>query len=126
MNRSDELRERALTFLRLAATGKVDEAYTRYAHPQFRHHNPYFPAGASALREGMAAAAKQHPRTSIDVRRAIVEGDVVAVHSHVKHGPDERGFAVVHIARFDGDRIAELWDIVQAVPEESPNKDGIF
>ena len=126
MNRSDELRERALTFLRLAATGKVDEAYATYAHPRFRHHNPYFSAGASALREGMAAAAKQHPDTTIDVKRTIVDGDVVAVHSHVKHGSQERGFAVVHIARFDGDRIAELWDIVQPVPENSPNTDGIF
>src|SRR5262245_8942746 len=120
------LKDRAVAFLRLAASGKVEEAYATYAHPRFRHHNAYFAAGAAALREGMSAAAKQHPQTSIDVKRAIAEGDLVAVHSHVKHGPGERGFSVVHIARFDGDRIVELWDIVQPVPEDSPNTDGAF
>jgi predicted SnoaL-like aldol condensation-catalyzing enzyme len=40
--------------------------------------------------------------------------------------PEDRGFALVHIFRFAGDRIIEMWDIAQAVPEISPNKNGMF
>jgi hypothetical protein len=32
----------------------------------------------------------------------------------------------VHIFRFQNDLIAELWDIGQAVPENSPNQFGMF
>jgi predicted SnoaL-like aldol condensation-catalyzing enzyme len=40
--------------------------------------------------------------------------------------PGESGVAVVHIFRFQGDRIAELWDIGQPVPQDSPNQAGMF
>ena len=46
--------------------------------------------------------------------------------AHVRHRPGEPGIAVVHIFRFEGDRIAELWDVGQPVPAENPNADGMF
>jgi len=50
----------------------------------------------------------------------------VAVHSRVRLKPDGPRVAVVHILRFEGDRIAELWDVGQPVPPESPNEHGMF
>ena len=70
--------------------------------------------------------ARQNPQKRLDVQRALEDGDLVAVHSRVEHGPADRGVAVVHIFRFDGDRIVELWDLAQAVPERSPNANGMF
>jgi len=32
----------------------------------------------------------------------------------------------VHIFRFEGERIAELWDLGQPVPDGSPNEDGML
>jgi len=46
--------------------------------------------------------------------------------SSVRQNPQDRGGAVVHIFRFAGARIAELWDIGQPVPENSPNEYGMF
>jgi predicted SnoaL-like aldol condensation-catalyzing enzyme len=40
--------------------------------------------------------------------------------------PGDSGIAVVHIFRFQGNNIAELWDIGQAMPENSPNENGMF
>ena len=37
-------KESAISFLKLAASGNVSEAYGNYLSPNFRHHNPYFPA----------------------------------------------------------------------------------
>ena len=34
--------------------------------------------------------------------------------------------ALVHIFRFEGHRVAELWDIGQAAPDNSPNENGMF
>jgi hypothetical protein len=38
----------------------------------------------------------------------------------------ESGVAVVHIFRFNGDRVVELWDVGQTIPADSPNRDGAF
>lgn len=70
--------------------------------------------------------ARQFPGKRLDVLRTIEEGDLVAVHSKVQHSPDDRGFGLVHIFRFDGDRVVELWDLAQEVPAESANRVGMF
>ena len=118
-------KEVAKAFLENAATGKLDEAYSNVA-PNFRHHNAYFPGDTESLKAGMADAHKQFPNTKIDVQRTIAEGNLVAVHSRVQHAPDKPAIAVVHIFRFEGDKIAELWDVGMEVPNDSPNKNGAF
>ncbi|HEV8188716.1 MAG TPA: nuclear transport factor 2 family protein [Pyrinomonadaceae bacterium] len=118
-------REAAKSFLKNAATGKLDEAYALVS-PNFRHHNAYFPGDTESLKAGMADAHKQFPNTKIDIQRAIAEGDLVAVHSRVQHAPDTPAIAVVHIFRFEGDKIAELWDVGMEVPKDSPNENGVF
>jgi predicted SnoaL-like aldol condensation-catalyzing enzyme len=35
-------------------------------------------------------------------------------------------YAVVHIARIEGGRIVELWDVGQEIPKDSPNANGMF
>lgn len=115
----------AISFLKNASSGKLDEAY-RKVSPNFRHHNPYFKGDTESLKDGMAQAHKQFPDTQLDVQRAITEGDLVAVHSRVRHAPERPEITVVHIFRFEGDKIAELWDVAIEVPRDSPNENGAF
>ena len=119
-------KEMALSFLRLAASGKVREAYQKYVAPGFRHHNPYFRGDAESLMSGMEENAAKNPNKVLEVQRAIEEGDLVAVHSRVRMKPGEPGLALVHIFKLQGDRIVELWDVGQPVPENSPNENGMF
>jgi predicted SnoaL-like aldol condensation-catalyzing enzyme len=51
---------------------------------------------------------------------------MVAVHSHLKQNSDDVGFAVVHIFKFELDKIIELWDLGQPIPAEMINENGIF
>jgi predicted SnoaL-like aldol condensation-catalyzing enzyme len=75
---------------------------------------------------GMEQNARENPGKVLEIHMAIEEGDRVAVFSHVRPKPGDRGGAVVHLFRFDGDRIAELWDIGQLIPEETVNENGPF
>lgn len=75
---------------------------------------------------GMEESARQDPHKRLDVVHSLEDGDLVAVHSHLQQRPGDPGVAVVHLFRFEGDRIAELWDIVQPVPAESVNTAGMF
>ncbi len=120
------LKEMAVSFLRLVATGKVREAYRRHIGPGFRHHNPFFRGDADSLMLAMEENAAKNPHKILEVKRALEEGDIVAVHSHVKQKQEDLGGAVVHIFRFNNDRIVEFWDLGQPIPENSPNENGMF
>ena len=123
---ADSNKDTAISFLKLAASGNVREAYSKFVGPGFQHHNPFFEGSAEALMAGMEENARQNPNKSLEVKRAIAEGELVAVHSHVRQNPDDRGAAVVHIFRFENGRIVELWDLGQPLPENSPNQYGMF
>ena len=118
-------KEKALHFLQRAAFGSVDEAFAMVT-PGFRHHNPYFPAGADALKAAMAENAIKNQDKVLEVQRALEDGDYVAVHSRIRMQREQHGASVVHIFRFEDGKIAELWDIGQEVPADSPNTDGMF
>ena len=125
MKQSDR-KQSAITFLKLASSGKLDEAYGNYISANFRHHNPYFPGDAESLKTGMAEAHEKFPDTTLEIQHVLEEDDLVAVHSKVRHSSDTPEIAVVHLFRFEGSRVAELWDIGIEAPKESPNKNGMF
>lgn len=121
-----DLKEAAQDFLRMVASGRVAEAYEEYVDLGFRHHNPHFAGDADSLKRAMEESAARNPGKTLEIQRALQDGDLVAVHARVRHRPDDPGAARVHIFRFEGDRIVEMWDIGQEVPETSPNRYGMF
>jgi predicted SnoaL-like aldol condensation-catalyzing enzyme len=116
----------AIEFLTMAARGDVAEAYARHVATEFTHHNPYFAHDRQSLLDAMSASAATEPNKSFEVMRVIEDADTVAVHSRLTRASANLQYAVVHILKFDGDKIAEMWDIVQEVPAESPNAIGMF
>jgi predicted SnoaL-like aldol condensation-catalyzing enzyme len=119
-------KDSAVEFLTLVASGHVRQAYDKHVGPSFRHHNPYFRGDASSLMEAMEQNAAKNPHKRLEIQCAIQEGDRVAVFSRVQQNPQDRGGAVVHIFRFEKDRIVEFWDVGQSVPEQSVNENGMF
>jgi predicted SnoaL-like aldol condensation-catalyzing enzyme len=122
MNKQDS----AISFLRLASSGNVREAYNTYIHPQFRHHNPYFPGDRASLLAGMEENAVTFPQKEYEAFRALEDGDLVAVHGRVRLTPSSPWMVVIHIFRFQDNQIIEEWEVGQEVPEDSPNKNGVF
>jgi predicted SnoaL-like aldol condensation-catalyzing enzyme len=116
----------ALEFLRLSAAGEPREAFESYASPYFRHHNAHVPSDAESLIVAMEKDAAQNPEKILEVLRAMEDGDLVAVHARVRHKPDDPGWSVIHIFRFEDDHIVELWDVGQEVMKKSPNDAGMF
>ena len=122
----ESLKEKALDFLRLCAAGDSREAFRLYAASDFKHHNVWFKGDADTLMNAMEESARMNPDKVFEVQRALEDGDLVAVHSYIKQNPQDRGAAVIHIFRFEEDKIAELWDFAQPMPEEIVNENGMF
>ncbi len=118
-------KDMAKSFLQMAWSGAVAEAYEKYIHPDFIHHNAYFKGDRETLLTGMDESARQFPNMQCEILRALEDGDLVAVHSKVALNPDTV-YSVIHIFRFADGKIIEEWESAQEAPEDSPNENGIF
>ena len=126
MTTQNTSKDAALSFLQMTAAGQVEQAFERYASPQFRHHNPHFAGDAASIKAGMLENAARFPDMEFEVQRAIADGDLVAVHSRARMQPGAPDIAIAHILRFEGERIVEMWDIGQVQPDTMPNQYGMF
>jgi len=124
--RTSAKKEIAVSFLRMASSGQVREAYERYVHPDFVHHNPYFKGDRGSLLAGMEESAAAFPNKAFEAVRVLEDGDFVVVHGRIRLAPDTPEYVLIHIFRFEGDRIIEEWEAGQEIPKESPNKNGVF
>ena len=119
-------KETAVSFLSLASSGKVREAYDKYVHADFRHHNPYIKGDRETLLKGMEENARQFPQKRFEAVRALEDGNLVAVHGKVQLSPAMPWIALIHIFRFESGLIIEEWEAAQEVPKDSPNEYGMF
>ena len=120
------MKDIAIAFLQMAASGQAAEAFEKYTGPDFKHHNAYFKGDAISLRDAMQENAALNPGKILEVQRALQEGDLVAVHSRVRFSDKPLVIAVVHIFRFAGNKVVELWDVGQPAPDHIPNENGMF
>jgi predicted SnoaL-like aldol condensation-catalyzing enzyme len=107
--------------------GKPEEAFRLYGSGTYIQHNPTVPDGAPPVIAFFTQRKKDFPEARSEIKRVIAEGDLVALHVHSRRKPDERGFAIVDIFRVDANgKIVEHWDVVQPVPENPRNDNGMF
>lgn len=116
----------AQEFLKLAAKGHSHEAFRLYVGKNFKHHNAYFKGDAQTLMLAMDESSRKNPYKTLKIHHALRDGDMVAVHSHVKQNSTDLGAAVVHLFKFELDKIVELWDLGQSIPTEIKNENGMF
>ena len=115
----------AITCLRLASSGQVQAAYEQFVHPQFIHHNVYFKGDRESFLLAMEENAQQFPNKTYETLRVLEDGDLVAVHSKIKLSSESQ-WSVIHIFRFEDNKIIESWEASQQVLQDSPNENGIF
>lgn len=114
----------AKQFLQMAGMGQVETAYEKFVHADFVHHNQYFASDRTTLQKAMADAHQESPNESINITKCITDDEQVVTYSHVVKKDME--IAVVHIFRFEGNKIIEMWDVGQIIDPDSPNELGLF
>ncbi len=102
------------------------QAAERYLGAGYTQHNPTAPDGAAAFPGLIAGLFAQAPEASFHLKRVIAEDDLVVLHYNLKFLPDDPGQAVVDIFRVQNGQIVEHWDVMQPVPAESANSNGMF
>ena len=74
----------------------------------------------------MEGLAEQFPQMSLNIKRAVAEGDLVVTHSLLKTSTEDRGTAAADIFRLEEGKVVEHWDVLQPVPESAANDHPMF
>ena len=118
-------KEIAADFLKMVSLGSVQEAFEKYVHSEFKHHNAYFKGDRKTLMEEMKRNYLEMPNKTYEVLRAVEEKDLVTIHGKVSN-VFNKNWSVIHIFRFEDDKIVEEWEASQEDLIDSPNENGIF
>jgi len=97
-----------------------------YLVPGYIQHSPEATDGLGGIGDFLDWLKRDHPGHRNHIQRMFAQDDHVIVHLRVTV-PGQADLAVVDIFRLDATgMIAEHWDIVQRVPENPKNGNGMF
>ena len=105
---------------------RPSEAIEKYAGDEYRQHNPHVGDGKQALVQYFQKMAAEYPGKRVEFKRAVAEDDLVVLRCH-QIWPDGLEYAGIDIFRLDADgKVVEHWDVLQVIPEDSANDNGLF
>ncbi|HYG53321.1 MAG TPA: nuclear transport factor 2 family protein [Flavobacteriales bacterium] len=106
-------------FLGKCASGNSHEAFKLYASPDFKFNNAYFKSGTETLTVITIENTMPNPVRSLKPLYVVEEENFIAVHSQVKLQNDGPAYTVMHMLRFEGNKIAEVWGFGKQLTADS-------
>jgi predicted SnoaL-like aldol condensation-catalyzing enzyme len=116
----------AVDFYDAAINRKDFAAASQYLGSNYKQHNPTAADGPDGLRAFIDFLKQRFPNQRGDIKRVVAEGDLVVLHVHSTRGDGTPGRAIVDIFRIENGKVAEHWDVIQDIPAQAANPNGMF
>jgi predicted SnoaL-like aldol condensation-catalyzing enzyme len=91
--------------------------------PDLVQHYPEVADGRAAFRKYHMDLRKQNPASRFSVKRTMAQNDLVVVHSHFVPKAGDLGVAKINLFRLDRGKIAEHWEVNEAVRPQGIGND---
>jgi predicted SnoaL-like aldol condensation-catalyzing enzyme len=116
----------AIAFYEASINQKDFAAAAPFLGPYYKQHNPTAKDGAEGLKAFIDFLKAKYPRQHGDIRQVIAEGDLVVLHVHSTRDDNTPGRAIVDIFRLQNGKVVEHWDVIQDIPVQGANTNGMF
>jgi predicted SnoaL-like aldol condensation-catalyzing enzyme len=116
----------AIDFYERALNEKHWPSVEELIGPVYIQHNLRAVDGPQGLKAHIDMIRADFPENRGDLQRAYVDGDRVILHMHTRRTPDQLGMAVADMFRVENGKVVEHWDVVQQIPEQAANDNGMF
>ena len=113
-------------FYQTAFDGNPAKAVADHLGDHYIQHNPQAPDGPEAFIGFVEWLRGENPDLQLNIKQVIAEGDIVVTHSELVLRAGQPGRALADIFRLENGKIVEHWDVVQDIPAESANNNGMF
>jgi predicted SnoaL-like aldol condensation-catalyzing enzyme len=113
-------------FYEAAINQKDFGAASQYIGSRYTQHNPNAADGPEGFKRFIDFLREKFPNAHSEIKKVFADGDYVILHVHAVREPGTRGNAIADIFKLENGKIVEHWDVVQPVPEQAANGNGMF
>jgi predicted SnoaL-like aldol condensation-catalyzing enzyme len=119
-------KQTVLDFYEAAFNEKDFDTVAELVGDNYTQHNPQIADGPDGLQARLRHLKETFPALRVEVRRLLAEDDYVVGHVYAVREPGQRGTAIMDIFRLEDGKLIEHWDVMQEIPAEALNPNGMF
>ena len=122
----EENKRVVIAFYEAAINDKDFDKAAQYLGPHYIQHNPSAPDGIEGLRGFIEFLRANFPTQRGEIKRVIAEDDLVVLHVHSTRDDGTPGRAIIDIFRVEDGKVVQHWDVIQDIPTNPANDNGMF
>jgi len=119
-------KQTVVAFYDAAINQKDIGAASQYIGSRYTQHNPNAADGPEGFKRFIEFLREKFPSARSEIKKVFADGDYVILHVHAVREPGTRGNAIVDIFKLENGKIVEHWDVIQPIPEQAANGNGMF
>ena len=115
-----------IDFYQTGINQKDGESAAKYLGKNYVQHNPNAQDGVEGFKNYVNYLKTNQPQSHSEIKQVFTDGDYVILHVKSTLLPGDSGQAVIDIFKLEDGKIVEHWDVIQSIPQQSANHNGMF